>query len=94
MLSIDDAKQEDAMIVNIQDMQWIVYESDALKVNMGWERVDGYLMDYYVVHQVGKKAKRFKGERAMWNVMRHCEELEHMSNIYIYERAMSAKSLS
>ncbi len=82
------------MIVDKQDMQWIVYESDALQVNMGWERNGPYLMDYYVVHQVGKKAKRFKGERAMWDVMRYCEDVEHMSNIYIYERAMSAKSLS
>ena len=82
------------MMLNIQDVQWIVYESDGLKVNMGWERIDGYLMDYYVVHQEGKSPKRFKGERAMWDVMRHCDAIEFGSNIYIYERAMSAKSLS
>jgi len=83
------------MIVNREEMQWIVYESNALLVKMGWERVDGYLMDYYVVrHEEAKSPKRFHGERAMWNVMRYCEDIEHNSNIYIYERALSAKSLS
>ena len=83
------------MILNIQDVQWIVYESDALQVNMGWERNGPYLMDYYVVyHEAAKPPKRFNGETAMWDVMRYCGDIEHMSNVYIYERAMSAKSLS
>jgi hypothetical protein len=71
-----------------------VYVSEVLQVDMGWERIDGYLMDHYVVYQVGKKPKRFNGEKALSNVMRHCEDVEHMSNVYIFERAMSAKSFS
>ena len=83
------------MMLDVKDVQWVVYESDALQVNMGWERNGPYLMDYYVVyHEAAKPPKRFRGERAMWDVMRYCDSIEWGCNIHIYERAMSAKSLS
>ena len=72
---------------------WVVYFGERIVVEMGWERNTSHLMDHYVVREVGKKPKRFKGERAMWDVMRYCDAIEWGCNIHIYERALSAKSL-
>ena len=72
---------------------WVVYFGERIVVEMGWERNTSHLMDHYVVREVGKKPKRFKGETALSDVCRYAGDREFEAFSSVWERAMCDKSL-
>jgi hypothetical protein len=67
----------------------VIFVSAKLEVCVGFRKVDGYTMDYYVLRQAGKRVVQFTKETALHDVMRYADEVEFGSSAHIYEAATS-----